>query len=325
MCPVYILKIEKTFLKRLIHMDGEIVAGCKFPAPLKEGDKVAIVSPASKINPLLIDAAVAQLRREGFDAEVMPHAKGECGSFSGTVAERLCDMRNALEDGDVRAVLCSRGGYGAVHLLGELDGLPAEAFDKWLIGFSDITALHALWGKKGVASMHGAMTKYIGKGPRGFRFYDKELDVLRGGKCDASFACHDANVDGVAMGKIAGGNLAVLGGLIGTPFDPIKPGCILFIEDIAEPIYKVERILWQLRLKGVFDVIGGLMVGQFTEYSPSADHASVEDMMESFFRDYSFPRAYGLPIGHIDDNHPLLLNTMATLTVTSASTTLTYR
>ena len=116
-----------------------------------------------------------------------------------------------------------------------------------------------------------------------------------------------------------GGNLAVLGGIIGTPYDPVVPGCILFIEDIAEPIYKVERILWQLKLRGVFDSVAGLMVGQFPDYKPSVDYRSMEDMMECFFRPYHFPRAYNLPVGHIDDNHPLLLGNCATLTVTPDS------
>ncbi len=220
------------------------------PAPLRNGDRVAIVSPASKIAPELIDAAVGQLGREGFEPVVMPHAKGECGSFSASAEARVADLRKALEDESVKGVLCSRGGYGAVHLLDELDRLPETMFHKWLIGR-----------------------------------------------------------------RLVGGNLAVLGGLIGTRFDDIEPGCVLFLEDIAEPIYKVERILWQLRLRGVFDRLGGLLIGQFTEYRPSADHASVEEMMERFFRPYSFPRAYGLPMGHIEENAPLLLGATAHLEV----------
>lgn len=96
------------------------------------------------------------------------------------------------------------------------------------------------------------------------------------------------------------------------------------MEDIAEPIYKVERILWQLRLQGVFDRIGGVLVGQFTDYRPSADHGSVEEMMERFFRPYSFPRAYGLPMGHIDDNAPLLLGATAHLEVSVSGTSVSY-
>lgn len=285
------------------------------PAPLRNGDRVAIVSPASKIAPELIDAAVGQLGREGFEPVVMPHAKGECGSFSASAEARVADLRKALEDETIKGVLCSRGGYGAVHLLDELDRLPETMFHKWLIGFSDITALHALWRRKGVASLHAAMAKHIGRGAGCFACYEKEIGILRGGEAGFSCDAHKFNFNGSAGGRLVGGNLAVLGGLIGTRFDDIEPGCVLFLEDIAEPIYKVERILWQLRLRGVFDRLGGLLIGQFTEYRPSADHASVEEMMERFFRPYSFPRAYGLPMGHIEENAPLLLGATAHLEV----------
>lgn len=288
------------------------------PAPLKCGDKIAIVSPASKIDPALIDAAVDKLQREGLEPLVMPHAKGEHGSFSSSVEARVADMRDALENPLVKGILCSRGGYGAVHLLEDLDRMDAECFHKWLIGFSDITALHALWRRKGVMSLHAAMAKHIGRGADGFACYGQELRVLCGVPADFRCVTHAFNVGGEVTGRLVGGNLAVLGGLIGTRFDDIAPGTILFMEDIAEPIYKVERILWQLRLRGVFDQIGGVLVGQFTDYSPSADHASVEEMMERFFHPYSFPRAYGLPMGHIEENAPLLLGATVHMKVASS-------
>ncbi len=289
------------------------------PPSLKPGDKVAILSPASKIDPELIDAAAERLRAEGLAPVVMPHAKGVCGSFSGTVEERLSDLTDALGDDRVRAIVCSRGGYGAVHLLPPLDALPPRLFDKWLVGFSDITALHCLWHRKGVVSLHAAMAKHLGRGPEGFSCYGDEMAMLRGDFAEQEFPPHIHNVPGTATGPVVGGNLAVLGGLVGTPYDPISEGSILFVEDIAEPIYKVERILWQLKLRGVFNRIAGFMAGRFTDYKPSADHDSMEDMMERFFRPYQFPRAYGLPIGHIEDNHPILLGHFATLSVAPGS------
>lgn len=295
----------------------------RMPQALRPGDKVAIVSPASKIDPVLIDAAASRLRNEGFAVEVMPHAKGESGSFSATARERLSDMVMALEDDDVRCVLCSRGGYGAVHLLEGLDRLPAACFDKWLVGFSDITALHALWGHKGVASLHGAMAKYIGRGDE-FACYGRELEVLKGGDAGCSFGAHALNRHGSAEGRLTGGNLAVMGGLIGTRFDPVGDGDVLFIEDIAEPIYKVERILWQLRLKGVFGRLGGLLVGSFTEYRPSADYVRVEEMVAEFSKGLGFPVAMGLPIGHIDNNHPLLLNRRVLVDVGNEGVSIAY-
>lgn len=119
------------------------------PPALRCGNRVAIVSPASKIDPTLIDSAAAALESEGFECVVMPHAKGANGSFSGLASERLSDLEEGLADPTVNAIICSRGGYGAVHLLEKLDRLPEECFNKWLVGFSDITALHCLWTRKG--------------------------------------------------------------------------------------------------------------------------------------------------------------------------------
>lgn len=295
----------------------------KMPAPLRRGDRVAIVSPASKIDPVLIDGAVGQLEREGLDVVVMPHAKGVCGSFSGSLQERLNDMRQAMEDDCVKCIICSRGGYGCVHLLEELDRLPERCFDKWLVGFSDVTALHGLWGRHGMVSMHGAMAKYLGMG-NAFPCYRREMDILGGGDASWNFTRSGYDREGVAQGKVVGGNLAVMGGLLGTPFDPVEDGCILFIEDIAEPIYKVERILWQLRLMGAFDRLGGLMVGQFTDYRGSADWQDMEEMIASFVEDYSFPVAMNLPVGHVDNNHPLLLNRRAKLSVDAEGVRVEY-
>lgn len=296
------------------------------PAALKPGDRIAIVSPASKIAHELIDQAVEMLGKEGYDPVVMPHAKGGCGSFSASVEDRFADMKEALEDDSIRAIICSRGGYGCVHLLENLDMLPSGCFRKWLVGFSDITALHCLWMRKGVAGLHGAMAKYIGRGA-GFGYYAREMGILSGEDGEVlnyGFKGHAYNVPGICTGRVVGGNLAVLGGLVGTPFDPVGKGDILFIEDIAEPIYKVERILWQLKLRGVFDNIAGLMVGAFTDYRPSVDHADMETMIDRFLGGYSFPRAYGIPSGHIENNCPLILGAEATLAVGDSLAGLRY-
>lgn len=310
------------------------------PPALKRGSRVAIVSPASKIDPALIDGAATVLENEGFEATVMPHAKGASGSFSGAASDRLYDLEKALADPSVNAIVCSRGGYGAVHLLEQLDRLPEESFNKWLVGFSDITALHCLWTRKGYASLHGAMAKYIGRGSE-FPYYETEMAVLRGGNLRIMAQAHQFNLHGRAEGVVTGGNLAVLGGLIGTPYDPfesvytaeaVESGAVarpmLFIEDIAEPIYKVERILWQLHLRGVFRRVSAVLVGQFTEYRPSADHPDMYTMMHRFFGTIGLtdiPIVYDLPVGHIEANAPLLLGCPTILESTPSGVTLSQR
>ncbi len=302
---------------------------------LAPGDKIAILSPASVINPEYVEGAVATLCQWGFNTEVMPHTLGEHGSFSGTPSERLSDFREALLDPDVKAVVCSRGGYGCVHLLLELDRIIGcgEVRKKWLVGFSDVSALHALWGKHGWPSVHASMTKHLALGGPTDPLNRQLLAMLSGETREITLptGCSGSpagkrNRCGEGYGMVVGGNLAVLGGLIGTPFNPVKPGSILLVEDIAEPIYKVERILWQLRLAGIFDSLAGLIVGQFTDYrAPSRDHADMYAMIDSFLGDHCpFPVAMDVPVGHIDNNHPVLLNTPARLEVGLQEAVLQY-
>lgn len=303
-------------------MDGVII-----PPGLKRGDRIAIVSPASVINPDYVHGAVNVLRDHGLDPYIAPHALGSNGSYSGTVGERLDDLSGALLDPSVRAIVCSRGGYGAVHLLEGLSRLPLRRDSKWLIGFSDISALHALMGSNGIASIHGPMAKHIAMGT-GHRPVKSLLDIIcHDGTtpCPLEFESHGLNRAGQARGRFTGGNLAVLAGLINTPFDMLRPDTVLFIEDIAEPIYKVERILYQLRLSGVLSSLRGLVVGQFTDYKPDRNHRSMEEMIRDMVAGYDYPVAFNAPIGHVDGNMPVIESVTIELTVGKDSTVISYQ
>lgn len=293
-----------------------------YPRPLVQGDKIAIVSPSGPIKAELIDSAAAVLTRMGYEPVIYPHAKGKYGHFSGTHAERFVDLRDAFADPEIRAILCSRGGYGVVHNLDSLAKLPLRDDPKWVIGFSDISALHALLSSKGIASIHASMAKQVQLGdehPDNAPLFD----ILTGTMPSYTFEPHYYNHPGTATGRLLGGNLAVLADLINTPFDIIRPGTILFIEDIAEPIYKVERIMYQLRLSGVLEHLGGLIVGQFTEYRADDNHKTMEDMIAEMVAPYKFPIAFNVPVGHVDHNVPLVESSLATLTVAADSVTLT--
>lgn len=296
---------------------------------LKEGSKVAILSPASIIKPEYVEGACSTLRALGFRPEVMPHTLGECGSFAGTREERLQDLRRAMANPEIAAIICSRGGYGCAHLLDDIDADPALWRDpKWLVGFSDISALHALWGRHGLPSVHASMTKHLSLGPDD-PLNRRLFSLLTGrGLPPVEWTAPEeyamANRSGTATGTLRGGNLAVISALIRTPYDPFMPGSILLIEDIAEPIYKVERIMWQLRMSGLLGQLAGLVIGQFTDYRPSRDHASMEAMLAQFSDDIQGPVAFGAPVGHIDANHPVLLNAPATLLVDGARAILSW-
>lgn len=288
----------------------------KTPQPLREGDKIAIVSPAGIPNPAHVHSAADILRQQGYVVEIMPHALGKWGSYSGTDEERFSDLYDALTDPEVRAVLCGRGGYGAVHILDRLDKLPLAEDPKWVIGFSDISALHALMHKHGVKSVHASMCSHIRLGKSD---PDNALlfGLLKGEHPNLRFKSHTLDRLGVADGKLVGGNLAVLADLIGTPYDLLQPDTILFIEDIAEPIYKIERVLYQLTLNGVLPNIKGLIVGQFTDYKGDKNYDTMEAMVHEMVKPYSYPVAFDAPIGHVFHNSPVVEGSHVTLRVTS--------
>lgn len=310
------------------------------PRPIAAGDTIAIVSPASIIDPAYVDGARRALESCGFNVRVMPHALDRCGNMAGSRTARLEDLSAALTDPEVAAVLCSRGGYGCVQLLDDLARLPLEASPKWLIGFSDVSALHALMASKGIVSIHGSMAKALATRPLDDESNRRLLDILSG-RCEplswqlqehsdtssanTAYAIPN-NHPGEASGRLLGGNLAVIQALMSTPFSPMADGAILFVEDIAEPIYKINRIFYQLKLSGVLDRIAGLVIGQFTDYRPDANFSSVEAMLSEVLNQWNpaIPIAFNAPVGHVDYNRPLLHNTPVSLSVTPSSGTIAY-
>ena len=295
-----------------------------YPRTLVEGDRIAIVSPASCIDPALVEGALPVLRAEGWDPYIAPSALGCEGSYSGSAEARAADLYEALLDPSVRAVLCSRGGYGAIHLL---EGFPSGAFladPKWIVGFSDISALHALASRLGVASVHSSMCKNLAINHGGDVAARALFGILRGEGVRYEVAAHPYNIYGTASGTLVGGNMAVLGGLIGTRYDIFSyPDPVIFIEDIAEPIYKVERLLYQLRFAGVLSRAKGIIVGQFTEYRPDRNYTAMYDMIRDMTRGLGIPVAFDFPIGHVDGNMPVIESAPCCLSVTDEGVTFT--
>ena len=289
------------------------------PRSLGPGAKIAIVSPSSIIKPQNVYNALPVLRDRGWEPVVSPHAFDRHGSFAGTDDNRYSDLAEALTDPEVDAILCSRGGYGAVHLLERLARLPLEETPKWLIGFSDISALHALLTSRGIASIHAPMAKALADNGADNADNRALLDFLAGEGLEYSLDPSPMNRPGDATGLLVGGNLSVISDLVGTPFDVIKPRRILFIEDVNEPIYKIERMLYQLRLSGVLADLAGLIVGKFSGCAPDADFASVNNIVADLTRDYSYPVAYDIPVGHVTHNIPLVCGAACSLSVGESS------
>ena len=292
-----------------------------FPSPLTKGDKIAIISPASHILPDYVDGACNAITQMGFQPVVSNHCKGQCGGYSGTIEQRLADFLEALHNPEVKAILCSRGGYGVVHLLEYLSADDIAENAKWLIGFSDISALHAAMVASGVASIHASMAKHLTQ----FGVDDEAtvalFNILQGKLPTYQTPSHAFNKPGTASGTLTGGNMAVLCGLLDTDFDLLSRGDILFIEDVGEEVYKIERMLYNLRLSGVLPMIKGLIVGRFTDYrNPDGNGDSMEQMVKRMVEPYYIPVAFDFPVGHVDENMPLIEGAQVTLTVADTVT-----
>ena len=296
-----------------------------FPEKLKKGDKIAVISPATVVKEEFIDGALEFLRREGFEPVVMPHAKGPAaGTYAANEYDRASDLRQATLDPEVKAILCARGGYGCVHLLSAVTDEEIRANAKWLIGFSDVSALHAMWHRAGVASIHGPMAKHMTEeGDNDFSTRSLINLLTVSPSVNYKVNSHPLNLPGRAFGRLLGGNLAVLDGLAATDLDMLTAndaeGTILFMEDIAEPIYKVERMLSRLAMSGALSRAKGLVFGQFTEYKPSANYEEMEWMVSdvlSRHRIKDIPVAFRFPVGHVKENLPLVEGDYVELRVT---------
>lgn len=287
-----------------------------YPAPLTKGDTIAICSPAGPIATHKVTGAKAVLEDQGWRVRIMPHTLGSHGIYSGSDDERFDDLHDALVDPEVKAIICSRGGYGMTHIMERLDSINLRENAKWVVGFSDISALHAALASSGVASLHASMTGHIMLGasdPDNAALFS----MLRGERPSFSFKSHSYDRLGSADGTIVGGNLAVLSGLVNSRYDILLRDKILFIEDVSEPIYKIERMLYQLRFSNVLPNLKGLIVGQFTEYRPDASYKNMYDMIADMVAPYKYPIAFNAPIGHVDHNIPVIESAHVTLKVTN--------
>lgn len=294
------------------------------PPFLTPGDGVAIVSPASIINPDYVKGAVNRLTSWQLGVTVAPHALGRSGAYSGTVDERLADFRKALYDPEIKAILCSRGGYGVVHLLDRLADDVARN-PKWIIGFSDISALHALCVSRGVMSLHAPMCKHLSEEAADDRCTRYLRQILFGEIPEYREKPHPMNRQGETRGTLVGGNMAVLCGLTGTPYDLFRPGSVLFIEDIAEAPYKIERMLYQLKLAGRLAALSGLIVGRFTEYTENEGlGGTLYELIYRLVEEYDYPVCFDFPVGHVSDNLPLIEGSDVIFSVTSRSVDLSF-
>lgn len=298
-----------------------------FPEALNTGDKIAIITPSTVVREEYVSGAEKRLMHEGFVPVRMPNVRfGGDGSFAGTSDERLDDFLAAWSNDEIKGVLCARGGYGAVQLVSRIPTSLIKRHPKWLIGFSDISALHALLQSHQIASIHASMAKHLALKEYSDYCNAELFQILRGREeTEYELSQHPFNYCGSASGVLRGGNLAVLTDLCATPLSmlDISEGedVILFIEDVAESISRVERMLWRMRLSGAFNRVRGVIFGQFTDYRPNANYPDMESMIHALLSGWNLdiPVVMNAPIGHIDDNIPLVEGAWASLEVSRFS------
>lgn len=293
----------------------------QFPPYLREGDKIAIVSPSGKIDKSFLKGARKRLQAWGLEVMTGRHAGSSSAAFAGTQKQRLDDLQDAMDDEEVKAILCSRGGYGAVHLVDKLDFTRFRQHPKWLIGFSDITALHNLIQANGFASLHSPMARHLTVEPEDDPCTLHLKNILFGNLPDYTNRKHRLNRPGSAKGILRGGNMAVFYGLRGTPYDIPPEGTILFIEDVSERPHAVERMMYNLKLGGVLEKLSGLIIGQFTEYEENRSLGKdLYGALHDLVAEYDYPVCFNFPVGHVTYNLPLINGAPVEFTVNGNKT-----
>lgn len=284
--------------------------------PLPERACLGVIAPAGPPREGTLEQVVPMIERLGFRAKVFPGCAGPAflGHLAADDDRRLADLHEALADPAVDAVIGLRGGYGCMRLLDRIDQALLRRFPKPLIGYSDLTALMALRQQLGIASWHAPMpASDWHKGEGGWNDAVALAARLRGGlrageTLGPALAPHPLTRGHAAVrGVLAGGNLAVLAALLGTPFMPDLRGAVLFLEDIGEEPYKIDRLLCQLRLSGALGQVAGVLLGSFT------DAESPDEVLADYFGDLGVPVLAGWPSGHSTPNLPLPIGVAVTL------------
>ena len=296
-----------------------------FPASLKKGDKIAVISPAGSVEESQLQNGLNLIRTTGYEPVLGKNlytkfSKGY--NYAGTEKERISDMNWALDDPEISAIWASRGGYGCQHLLGHLKLSDFRKNPKWYIGYSDNTVIQSYLLKNNFASIHAQTIKTSGFGvtPEG---YDLTFDILKGKFPKYSIQNNSFNKSGTADGELVGGNLALIYALLGTKYSFDFKDKILFIEDIGEKFYALDRMIMSLELAGVFRKIKGLIVGGMTLMEDEKENMNYEESFDEFsykliaerISQYDFPVIFGFPNGHIYDNRPLIIGATISMTV----------
>jgi muramoyltetrapeptide carboxypeptidase len=309
------------FEKKLVKIDAMIS-----PQILQKGDKIGIIATARKISIEELSASISLLQNWGFEVVFSPNLFKIENQFAGSSADRTADLQWAVNHPELKAVIVARGGYGTSKMIDGVDFSDLKKHPKWFIGFSDITVLHSHLHRLGFHSIHGPLALTLsreGQEENALRLYrllfDNQIDMI-------TCSNHSLNRNGKAKGQLIGGNLSILHTILGTDSDVNYDGKILFIEDLDEYLYHIDRMMVHLERAGKFKKLAGIIVGSMSDMRDNAIPfgKNVEEIIADVCSNYDFPLAFNFPIGHEKTNFPLIVGEEVELEVTKKESSLVF-
>jgi muramoyltetrapeptide carboxypeptidase len=295
------------------------------PSYLKKGDTIGIVCPSGYMPFDKIETCISTLKTWGYKVAVGNTVGNQFNYFSGTDEERLNDLQSMLDDTNIKAILCGRGGYGLSRIIDKINFAKFKKNPKWMIGYSDITLLHSHINKQlKIASIHSPMAAAFNDGGFENQFVLSLQKTLKGNKAKYTCNPHSYNKTGVAEGELAGGNLCMIAHTLGTPSAYNTKNKILFLEDIGEYIYNIDRMFLQLKRAGVLKGLAGLIIGGFTDLKDTTIPFGMDvyAIIKEHIDEYDFPVAFDFPVGHQTENYALKIGVAYSLNVNKKTVSL---
>ena len=284
------------------------------PSSLKKGDKIAIVASARKVSREELQPAIELFKSWGLEVILSKNLFNQENQYAGSDNERAEDLQTMFDDISVKAVICARGGYGILRIIDKIDFTKFKQHPKWMIGFSDVTVLHSHIHTLGIETLHAKMLLNINKDVESTETLRK---ALFGETLNYEIASHPLNRKGNAEAQLTGGNLSLLYALAGSVSDIDTKGKILFIEDLDEYLYHIDRMMLNLKRSGKLNHLAGLIVGGMNDMKDNAIPfgKNAEEIILDAVKEYNYPVCFNFPAGHIDRNCALILGRKVKLTV----------
>ncbi|MBX9782150.1 MAG: LD-carboxypeptidase [Chitinophagaceae bacterium] len=299
----------------------------KIPLYLIKGDTIALTCPAGYMPLEKAQTCIDTLQKWGYEVLVGKTLGSKSKNyFSGTDEERLNEFQAMLDAPEIKAILCGRGGYGVGRIIEQLNFTAFKKNPKWIIGFSDITVLHAHINRNfKIATLHAPMAAAFNDGGFKNKYVQSLKQTLEGAKANYACKSHRFNRTGTASGELIGGNLALLAHVTGTSSDIQTKNKILFLEDVGEQHYNVDRMIIQLKRSGKFNNLAGLIIGGFTDMQDTQRPfgKKVYALIQDLIREYNYPVCFGFPVSHDKENFALKCGVLFQLTVKEKLVTLT--